>query len=109
VGFGGPWCHHFQEWVADRAGLGSITGWYGPYFRYQNHLRTTMTKTNRPQVGGYILMSVSADFSHTAFIVSVSSDGNTFTVIEGNWGHGVKKTTMTRSQRTPHEYYLPNY
>ncbi|MDR1393109.1 MAG: VCBS repeat-containing protein [Bifidobacteriaceae bacterium] len=109
VNFGGPWCHMYQEWVADRAGLGYITGWYGPYFRYQDHLRATMTKISKPQVGAYLLMSVSHTYSHTGLITWVSADSSKFTILEGNWGRAVRQSTITRSERAPQEYWMPKY
>jgi hypothetical protein len=108
LNFGGPWCHMYQEWVADRAGLGSITGHYGPYFRYQNHLRSTMTQISGPRVGAYLFMSVSATYSHTGLITAVNSNG-TFTILEGNWGHKVAKTTISKSARGPQQYWMPKY
>jgi hypothetical protein len=110
----GPWCHIYLEWAADRAGLGELTGHYGPLFRFVDHLRADFELLDQPRVGAFALMSTSDTFSHVGLVAAVAEDGSAYTVLEGNQSEaGGAKSVLRRevaiTDRLPTEFWWPPY
>jgi hypothetical protein len=114
LGWKGPWCHIFLEWVGDQVGLGETIGHYGPLFRFIDHMRADFDRVDGPQVGAFALMSTTDTFSHIGVVTDVAADGGSYTVIEGNQelGKGPKsvlKRAVKVTDRLPTEFWMPRY
>jgi|KBSSwiStaDraftv2_1062776.scaffolds.fasta_scaffold14338_4 hypothetical protein len=100
------WCSFFQAWAAARSGNGKLLPKHRTFTSFKSRLRATGTRLSGPKVGAYVLLSVSATYSHVGLITKVAKDGGSFSIIEGNWGSKVgTRTLTTRGTNAPQQFW----
>lgn len=120
------WCACFVSWCFYKAfGLAAAQSLLLQKFFINCQAMYTLAAAKKqidtsPKVGDVVLFwtSSTSQYGHTGIVVSVSSDGKTFTTIEGNTsggsavvanGGGVAKKTYTLANLTKVRFMRPNY
>jgi uncharacterized protein (TIGR02594 family) len=98
------WCSIFLAWVADRAGHPEAVKKHSNFLTYRSWVRG-LKRLSKPKVGALVVMDGGLPKGHAALVASVSANGRSVTLLDGNWNMRVNERTQGVARSM--EFYWP--